>query len=136
MIVNTILRLFCIIVSISIFVLVVVGGVGLFAGLPRWQAVVFIVGNAISYFVTMYGVSEFMSGRRMGVIWIPIGIGLNYIVAREVWPTISKKWPKPLVRTHMSRLIELLGFGLRALLLVIILVLSGRSDFPPFGFPW
>jgi len=133
MIVDTILRLFCIIVGCSILVLVVIGGVGLFVGLPRWKAVVFIAGNAIGTFLATYGVREFISGRWISVIWIPIGIGLYYIVVRDTWPTISKvlakRWPQPLVRTRMSRLAELLAFGLLAVLLVIILILSGRSDF-------
>ena len=102
-------------------------------GLPRLKAVVFTAGSAVGTFLATYGVHEFISGRRMGVIWIPIGIGLYYIVVRETWPTISKalakRWPQPLVHTRMSRLAELLAFGLLAVLLVIILVLSGRSDF-------
>jgi len=131
--VDTVLRLFGIIVFCLIFVLVAVGGVGLFAGVPRWKAVVFIAGTAIGLSLARYGVRELLSGRQLGVIWIPIGIGLWYIVVREVWPTIAevlaKRWPQPLVRTRMSRLAELLAFGLLALLLVFILILSGRSDF-------
>ncbi len=140
---DMILRVFCIIVGVSIFVLVVVGGVGLFAGLPRWTAVVYIAGNIIGCYVAMFGIRELLSGGRLGVttvFWILIGIGINYIVARETWPAMTKVMAKkglvPLVRTRMSLRMELLGLVLLALLLVIILVLSGRSDFPPFGFPW
>ena len=136
MTIDAILRLFGIIVLCLIFVLVAVGGVGLFAGVPRWKAVVFIAGTAIGLSLARYGVRELLSGRRMGVTTVScilIGIGIDYIVIRETWPTISKvlakRWPQPLVRTRMSRFAELLAFGLLALLLVIILVLSGRSDF-------
>jgi hypothetical protein len=132
--IDAILRLFGIIVLCLIFVLVAVGGVGLFAGVPRWKAVVFIAGTAIGLSLTRYGVRELLSGRRIGVTtvsWILIGIGIDYIVVRELWQTEAwqkrVKGLKPLTRT--GRLVELLGFTLIALLLVIILVLSGRSDF-------
>jgi hypothetical protein len=131
--VDIILQLFCIIVGSFILVLVLVGGVGLFAGLPRWKAVVFIAGTIIGNSVAMYGIRELYSGRWIGVIWISIGIGINYIAVREVWPAmtklLTKRWPQPLVRTRISRLAELLAFGLLAILVVIILILSGRSDF-------
>ena len=99
-------------------------------GLSRWKAVVFIAGYAIGFSVTMYGIRELWSGRWLnGVIWIPIGIGINYIVAREIWPLMAKKKTEPLVRTCTGRLLELLAFVLLALSIGIILMLSGRSDF-------
>ena len=100
-------------------------------GLPRWKMVIFIAGNAIGYYMAMYGIRELLSERRMGVttaFWILIGIGINYIVARETWPAMAKKKPL-IVRTRTGRVMELLAFVLLALLLVIILMLSGRSDF-------
>ena len=101
-------------------------------GLPRWKAVVFIAGSAIGYYLTTYGIRELLSGRRMGVTTafsILIGIGINYIAVREMWSAMAKKKSEPLVRTQTGRLVELLAFVLLALLLVIILMLSGRSDF-------
>lgn len=99
-------------------------------GLSRWKAVVFIAGNVIGYSVAMYGFRELLSGRWIGVIGILIGIGINYIVARETWPLMAKKKTEPLVRTRTGRFMELLAFVLLALLIGIILMLSGRSDFP------
>jgi hypothetical protein len=106
-------------------------------GLPRWKAVVFLACSAIGCYVTMYGIRELLSGRRIGVTtvsWILIGIGIDYIVARELWQTETwqkrVKGLKPLTRT--GRFMELLGFMLLALLLGIILMLSGRSDFSLF----
>jgi hypothetical protein len=108
-------------------------------GLPRWKVVVFMAGNAVGYYLTMYGIRELLSGRRMGVTAVScilIGIGIDYIVARETWPAMAKKKSELLVRTHTVRLVELLAFVLLALLLVIILMLSGRSDYPYSEFPW
>ena len=104
-------------------------------GLPRWQTGIFIVGNTIGFSVTMYGFRELLSGRWLnGVIWMPIGIGINYIVIRGLWQTEAwqkrVKGLKPLTRT--GRLMYLLGLVLLALLIGIILMLSGRSDFSLF----
>jgi len=53
---------------------------------PRWKSVVFIAGNAIGISVAMYGFRELLSGRWLnGVIWMLIGIGINYIVIRGLW---------------------------------------------------
>lgn len=99
-------------------------------GLSRRKAVVFIAGNAIGFSTAMYGIRELWSGRWIGgVIWIPTGIGINFIVAREIWPLIAQKKTEPLVRTRTGRLLELLAFVLIALSIGIILMLSGRSDF-------
>ncbi len=101
-------------------------------GLPRWKLVVFIAGYAIGFSVAMYGFRELLSGRWLnGVIWMLIGIGINYIVIRGLWQTEAwqkrVKGLKPLTRT--GRLMYLLGLVLLALLIGIILMLSGRSDF-------
>ena len=101
----------------------------------RARAVVFIAGYAIGFSVAMYGFRELLSGRWLnGVIWMPIGIGINYIVIRGLWQTEAwqkrVKGLKPLTRT--GRLMYLLGLVLLALLIGIILMLSGRSDFSLF----
>lgn len=106
-------------------------------GLPRWKAVVFIAGNIIGCYVAMFGILELLSGGRTGVSivsWILIGIGIIYIVIRGLWQT--EAWQKrdeglkSLTRT--GRLMELLAFVLLSLLIGIILMLSGRSDFSLF----
>ena len=108
-------------------------------GLSRSKAVIFIVGSAIGLSVAMYGFRELLSRRWIGVIWMLIGIGINYIVIRETWWQ-TEAWQKrvkglkPL--THTGRLMYLLGLVLLALSIGIILMLSGRSDFPYSGFPW
>ena len=102
-------------------------------GLPRWKAVVFIAGSAIGSSMATFGVRELHSGRWIGAIWIPVGIGLCYIAAREVWPAMTEvkanKGLVPPVRTRTGRFVELLAYVLFALLMGIILMLSGRSDF-------
>jgi len=107
-------------------------------GLPRSKAVIFIVGSAIGLSVAMYGFRELLSRRWVGMIWMLIGIGFNYIVIRGLWQTEAwqkrVKGLKPLTRT--GRLMYLLGLVLLALLIGIILMLSGRSDFPHSEFPW
>ena len=104
-------------------------------GLSRWQTGIFIVGNAIGLSVTMYGFNELLVGKWLnGVIWTLVGIGINYIAIRELWQTETwqkrVKGVKPLTRT--GRLMNLLGLILLALLMGIILMLSGRSDFSLF----
>ncbi len=107
-------------------------------GLSRRNAVVFIAGIAIGSSVAMYGFRELLSRRWIGVIWMLIGIGINYIVIRETWWQ-TEVWQKrvkglkPLTRT--GRLMYLLGLVLLALLIGIIIMLSGRSDFSA-PFPW
>jgi len=108
-------------------------------GLPRSKAVIFIAGIAISTTVAMYGFRELLFRRWLnGVVWMSVGIGIDYIVIRELWQTEAwqkrVKGLKPL--THTGRLMYLLGLVLLALLIGIILMLSGRSDFPYSGFPW
>jgi len=138
-----IVRLFAIGVGVVLLLVMLEGfrRVIMGMGLPRWKVVVFMVGSAIGCYVTMYGIRELLSGRRMGVTtvsWILIGIGIDYIMARELWQT--EVWQKRVKElkppTRTGRLMELLGFALIALLLVIILMLSGRSDFPYSEFPW
>ena len=103
-------------------------------GLSRRNAVVFIAGIAIGSSVAMYGFRELLSRRWISGIWILIVIGLNYRVIRGLWQTEAwqkrVKGLKPLTRT--GRLMYLLGLVLLALLMGIILMLSGRSDFSLF----
>ena len=113
-------------------------------GLSRRNAVVFIAGIAIGSSVAMYGFRELLSRRWIGVIWMLIGIGINYIVIRETWWQTEVwqkrvKGPKTVASfmslTRTGRLMYLLGLVLLALLYGIIIMLSGRSDFSA-PFPW
>jgi len=113
-------------------------------GLSRRNAVVFIAGIAIGSSVAMYGFRELLSRRWIGVIWMLIGIGINYIVIRETWWQ-TEVWQKRvkgqktaasfMALTRTGRLMYLLGLVLLALLYGIIIMLSGRSDFS-IPFPW
>ncbi len=101
-------------------------------GLPREKAVLLTAGSAIGLSVSMYGFRELLSGIWLnGVVWMSVGFGFNYIVIRELWQTEAwqkrVKGVKPLTPT--GRLMYLLGLVLLALLIGIILLLSGRSDF-------
>ena len=106
-------------------------------GLSRWQTGIWILGQAIGLSMIMYGFRELLSRRWVGMIWMLIGIGFNYIVIRGLWQTEAwqkrVKGLKPLTRT--GRQMELLAFVLLALLIGIIIMLSGRSDFS-IPFPW
>ena len=99
-------------------------------GLPREKAVFLIAGSAIGLSVAMYGFRELLSGIWLnGAVWMSVGSGINYIAIRELWQK-RVKGLKPLTRT--GRLMYLLGLVLLALLIGIILMLSGRSDFSLF----
>ena len=106
-------------------------------GLSRWQTGIWILGQAIGLSMIIYGFRELLSRRWVGMIWMLIGIGFNYIVIRGLWQTEAwqkrVKGLKPLTRT--GRQMELLAFVLLALLIGIIIMLSGRSDFS-IPFPW
>jgi len=104
-------------------------------GLPREKAVFLIAGSAIGLSVAMFGFRELLSGIWLnGAVWMSVGSGINYIAIRELWQTEAwqkrVKGLKPLTRT--GRLNYLLGLVLLALLIGIILMLSGRSDFSLF----
>ena len=113
-------------------------------GLSRRNAVVFIAGITIGSSVAMYGFRELLSRRWIGVIWMLIGIGINYIVIRETWWQ-TEVWQKRvkglktpasfMALTRTGRLMYLLGLVLLALLYGIIIMLSGRSDFS-MPLPW
>jgi hypothetical protein len=113
-------------------------------GLSRRNAVVFIAGITIGSSVAMYGFRELLSRRWIGVIWMLIGIGINYIVIRETWWQ-TEVWQKRVKGqkpgatwvslTRTGRLMYLLGLVLLALLYGIIIMLSGRSDFS-IPLPW
>jgi len=99
-------------------------------GVPRSIVVVIMVGGSIGYFVTIYGLRELQLGRWMGVIWILIGIGINYIVVRELWQSeVWQKRVKKEVGKPLSFWMKTLIVVLFALLVVIILVVSG-GDLP------
>jgi len=135
-------RLFAMGVGIVFLLVVLEGGrrqiMGL--GLPRWKGVFIVAGAVIGLFMFNYGFLELLAGKGRragwlnGGVWMLIGLGINYIAIRELYQT--EAWQKrvgeqkPLTRT--GRLMYLLGLVLLALLMGIILMLSGRSDFSLF----
>jgi len=132
-------RLFAMGVGVVFILVVLEGGrrqiMGL--GLPRWKGVFIVAGAVFGLFVFNYGFLELLAGkgRRVGWlnggVWMLIGLGINYIAIRELEQT--EAWQKrvgeqkPLTRT--GRLIQLLAIVFFILLMGIILLLSGRSDF-------
>ena len=127
-------RLFAMGVGVVFILVVLEGGrrqiMGL--GLPRWKAVFIVAGAVFGLSVAMYGFRELLSGIWLnGAVWMSVGSGINYIAIRELSQT--EAWQKrvgeqkPLTRT--GRLIQLLAIVFFILLMGIILLLSGRSDF-------
>jgi len=57
-----------------------------------WEIVtVRMIGNMIGYFIMAHGLSGLRLGRWMAVIWFMIGIGVVYIVNREIADYLKQK---------------------------------------------
>lgn len=127
-----IVRLFAMGIGVLILLVILEGFRRQMRGIPRGKVMIYIAGSSIGYFVMIYGFNKLRLGSWIGAIWILIGFGIIYIVARELWQT--EVWQERVKKAKavgkpLSFWMKTLMVVLFALLVVIILVVSG-GDLP------